>query len=66
VQIALHAYPEFDITQCASAKPMESGSGEDEESSESGSGSDDDDKEKGGEKVSLHICQSCLHALGWS
>ena len=65
VQIALHAYQEFDITQCASVKPMESGSGEDEEeSSESSSGSDSDGDDNN--EVSLHICQSCLHALGWS
>ena len=62
VQIALHAYHEFDITQCASVKPiMVSGSGEDEEeSSESSSGSDGDDEEDG-EKVSWHICHSHQH-----
>lgn len=64
LQIALHAYQVHDISQCASVKPMESGSGEDEEvSSESSSGGDDYED---GEKMSLHICQSCLHALGWS
>ena len=61
MQIVLHAYHEFDITQCASAKPMESGSGEDEEeSSESGSGSDGDDKEKDGEKVRM-LTHALMH-----